>query len=253
MNAPSGKVYVDPNEAFAWRPDREPLPGGVPEFLRWRGWAWIQLPSSDSRSDALVRLGARLGTLLDHKGPGTHLWEIRSIEAGERARSHGMEAFPLHTDGSFENPSPPYIGMHVVGEDRNGGGESLFLDGKELLNRLSAECIGALANEPALVRVPPEFRTGVESIRIHILRGKEFAFRSDIVVREECSPDQSRAIDELQGWLDSRELTQRISLPGGTVILLDNRRFFHGRTEVRDRDRHLHRIRFQLADAARDR
>ena len=81
--------------------------------------------------------------------------------------------------------------------------------------------------------------------------GIHIRFRSDIV--QPLSNDAENALQKLNGKLDvSKEgeiedikvnLTPQI-LPDNTIVLVDNSRWLHARTEVKDRNRHLRRLRW---------
>jgi uncharacterized protein with von Willebrand factor type A (vWA) domain len=59
------------------------------------------------------------------------------------------------------------------------------------------------------------------------------------------------AIAELDTLLASPALTLTTLLPTGSLLLLDNSRWFHARTAVLDSHRHLKRIRFNACDEKR--
>lgn len=63
-------------------------------------------------------------------------------------------------------------------------------------------------------------------------------------MREKCCPAQLTALAELDRLLSTSSLVLSTRLASGSLLLLDNTRWFHGRSAVRDRGRWLKRIRF---------
>jgi alpha-ketoglutarate-dependent taurine dioxygenase len=72
------------------------------------------------------------------------------------------------------------------------------------------------------------------------------------VVREACSPSQLAALAELDLLLSNPSLQLTTLLPPGSLLLLDNTRWFHGRSAIMDEQRWLKRVRFN-AGAERQR
>ncbi len=63
-------------------------------------------------------------------------------------------------------------------------------------------------------------------------------------MREECTAAQLAALDELDGLLNNPHIILTSRLRSGSMLILDNYRFFHGRTAIYDSNRWLKRIRF---------
>ena len=77
--------------------------------------------------------------------------------------------------------------------------------------------------------------------------------RSDIVVREKCTPPQLAALAELDRLLASPSLVLTTLLPTGSLLLLDNTRWFHGRSAILDKQRWLKRVRFNASSEGLER
>lgn len=76
--------------------------------------------------------------------------------------------------------------------------------------------------------------------------GSQLRFREDITVP--LTLDASKALDELKEILYSAAQEESLhlppqSLPQGSIIMIDNRRWLHSRNEVKDPNRHLRRVR----------
>lgn len=107
------------------------------------------------------------------------------------------------------------------------------------------------------ITVPPEFSKGIHSIDGSVVNQAEepndlrIRFRSEII-----QPLSSRAEQALQGLnrvlapgSEAKIEDIKISLtpqdlPSNTIVLMDNSRWLHARTEVMDPKRHLRRIRW---------
>jgi len=66
------------------------------------------------------------------------------------------------------------------------------------------------------------------------------------IIDEQLCPEAVPALDELDAAISAVE-PLRMRLRSGTILLLDNARFLHARSEVRDPERHLLRMRFSCA------
>jgi Taurine catabolism dioxygenase TauD, TfdA family len=122
--------------------------------------------------------------------------------------------------------------MAVVAHDRDGGGETLLRDGHDLLRAFSVEELRDLSkvripfssdgnDGPTLVWVPiVEDRGGTWLIR----------YRRDVIVRSVLRLDasQSRLFAKFESVMAS-DVPADVLLHRGSVIILDNWRFLHGR------------------------
>ena len=213
------------------------------ELLQSRGILRVQLPALEAEeADAfLTDWVHRWGRPHLHDTHGQLVWDVRSQPRGQ-ARSHGMDEFPLHTDASFEDPPPRYVGLLVLKADSHGGGQSLWVSSSEVLARLSPASREALRGDFRM-RVPHEFcKDGQTDFFGPIYAPPDFIrYRRETL----CPPEdrhQTRALEELDHALTGP--VHRLDLPPGCLLLLDNWRCFHGRTPVQDARRHLKRVRF---------
>lgn len=204
--------------------------------------------SADEANDAMVNLISQFGILNCHNDDGAFdVWDVRPIKVSGNGieRSHTAEEFPMHTDCSFEDPPPRYMSLYVVEEDKAGGGLTTLVDTVTLWRYLSRRSLAILHTTEFTIRVPREFFKGSETIRGRILSAnKLWRYRSDIIVRDHCTPAQVEALDELDACLANPHLILTTKLPKGALLLLDNSRWFHGRTRIYDQHRWLKRIRF---------
>ena len=239
----------------------------VSEILQSRGILKISLDFSDDDSQYLKQLVLSLNKHHDHRLPISHsasrgwFWDIRpsSIStqtANHQARSETMEEFAWHTACSYEDPPPKYFALHVLQPDRYGGGILSLMNVQRLSEQFSLATRLALMRPEYKIATPPEFYkqnkqghiTGgilsVDSDGQSILR-----FRDDII--SALSSDASQAVEDLKRSLltaaSDSEVTLHLSaedLPARTIVLVNNRRWLHARTDVKDPERHLRRIRW---------
>ncbi|MBX3171129.1 MAG: DUF309 domain-containing protein [Candidatus Eremiobacteraeota bacterium] len=204
------------------------------ELLQHEGVAVVPGPARSAEEGRawLTSLVEGWGSLHGHDAAGRLVWDVR-VEPGGQARSQRMDEFSLHTDASFEDPPPRYVGLLVIRRDALGGGQSQWVSCAEVLGRVSARCRADL-RKLRWLRVPAEFCKGEERVRGPLLCGQDLMrYRREVL--DSDIPEFSAA---LQGERTSLDLAE------GTLLLLDNWRFFHGRTAILDNSRHLLRVRF---------
>jgi hypothetical protein len=168
-----------------------------------------------------------------------------------------MSRFDWHTDCSYEECPPRYFALQVIQPDRCGGGTLSILNVDRLLALLSPFAQKWLSSNNYKITVPPEFlkKVGEQYIVSNLLAvkpegkgGSQLRFRDDITIP--LTPNAAKALDELKGILygdRAEEWTIHLepkSLPQGSIILMDNRRWLHSRNEVKDPNRHLRRVRW---------
>ncbi|KAI1424749.1 hypothetical protein F5Y12DRAFT_750783 [Xylaria sp. FL1777] len=237
------------------------------ERLASTGILKINLDFPDDDSQYLKQLVLNLHKYHGHMLPITHsasrgwFWDIRPSAANFQtancqARSETMEEFPWHTDCSYENPTPRYFALQVLRPDRYGGGVLSLMNVQGLSERLSSTTRVALMRPDYKITTPMEF---YKQSKQHHITGNLFAtdsdgrpsmrFRGDIVTA--LNSNASQALEDLKQCLTAAaaepEITMHLSavdLPERTIVLVDNRRWLHARTDVKDPERHLRRIRW---------
>lgn len=236
--------------------------------LKEKGVLKISLGFQDSSSQYLERLLFSLHKLHGHQLPIKHsaargwFWDIRPSTvnfqtAHCQARSETMEMFAWHTDCSYENPPPRYFALHILQPDRYGGGTLSLMNVEQLSGFLSASTRAALMRPDYRITVPPEFIkdskrqnvTGSLLISDEEGRPSMMRFREDILapLNERASEALKELKQVLQGIDSQSNLPVRLTsndLSEKTIILVDNRRWLHCRTHVKDAGRHLRRVRW---------
>ncbi|KAJ0421544.1 Clavaminate synthase-like protein [Aspergillus carlsbadensis] len=245
--------------------------GQIHKFLNDRGILKITLSFSDNDSRYLEMLVRSLHRYHDHGLPITHsasrgwFWDVRPTQPPQLptaedtitrhiARSETMKTFPWHTDCSYEAEPPRFFALHVLQEDQCGGGVLSVLQVDSLLRHLSPSTKQALAVPEFKIHVPPEFIKADDELSIvgNLLspgpQSHHLRLREDIV-----SPLTDRAkvaMDELGCVLRGPQIETNVVhlepafLAKRSIILIDNRRWLHARSDVRDPRRHLRRVRW---------
>lgn len=237
--------------------------------LRKTGILKISIGFSDDSSRYLKRLLAGLHEHHGHRLPISHsamrgwFWDIRpsdvDFQAGNhQARSETMQDFPWHTDCSYEDPTPRYFALQVIQPDKCGGGTLSVMNVQTMSELLSPATRAALGRLEYRIDIPPEFIKSQEQRHIvgnilstDVVNGASIMrFREDIVTP--LSEDASRALCELKRVLREAETPPHSTIlrlrpsdmPRGSIILVDNRRWLHARSDVKDPKRHLRRVRW---------
>lgn len=240
----------------------------IHETLKAKGVVQLALGFSDEKSIYLRRLITNLHKIHGHGLPITHsaecgwFWDVRpslsSFQTHEhQARSQTMSRFEWHTDCSYEESPPRYFALQVVQPDRCGGGTFSVLNVDKILTLLSPFAQKWLSSDNYKITVPPEFikEVGKQYIASKLLAvnpkgesGSQLRFRDDITMP--LTPNAAKALHELKDILygdKAEEWTIHLeskSLPQGSIILMDNRRWLHSRNEVKDPNRHLRRVKW---------
>ncbi|KAJ5608759.1 hypothetical protein N7528_009326 [Penicillium herquei] len=237
----------------------------VHETLEAKGVVQLALGFSDETSSYLQTLITNLHKSHDHGLPITHsaergwFWDVRPSPSsfqshGHQARSETMFRFDWHTDCSYEECPPRFFALQVIQPDRCGGGTLSVLNVDQLLALLSPFAQEWLSSNNYRITVPQEFIKNQEkqyivdsllAIRAELEGGSQLRFRDDITTP--LTPNAAKALEELKTILygnKAEEWTIHLepkSLPRGSILLMDNRRWLHSRNEVKDPNRHLRR------------
>ncbi|CAG8119482.1 unnamed protein product [Penicillium olsonii] len=242
----------------------------VNRHLQTEGVLKITLGFPDNRSKYLERLVLSLGTHHGHGPPITHsanrgwFWDVRptkeSLGQNYRARSETMDEFPWHTDCSYELASPQFFALQVLQPDFCGGGILSALKVDRIRSLISADAYANLLKPEFEFKIPSEFSKDPATVSIlsSILginardRSTMMRYREDIITP--VTTQAFSALKELKCAIREVELLPNAvlrlgteDLPERSIILLDNRRWLHARSHVKDPNRHLRRVRWNAA------
>jgi len=230
--------------------DYSSLKTNICYILAKYGLVVIAIPDGDKKGIYLSQIVNLIGKAHEHNHQQSALWHIRNGgESGQEtlARSHSRDEFVLHTDCSYEEEIPDFIGLQVVQHDVYGGGNNLLVKADDLIRDLSPESLKTLQQQPYHFMVPEEFRKDKEFIKATIIDNQfNIRYRREIIDIENSTCSQITALNELEKLTYSASLNYKLSLNKNNILLLNNRKFLHARTKIIDPERHLIRIRFFL-------
>lgn len=228
---------------------------GISDALIKHGIGILTIPDGDKQGRYLSEVVNLIGKAHAHSHQQGALWHIRSGgEHGQEtlARSHSLDEFALHTDCSYEEEIPDFIGLQVVQHDSEGGGSNLFIKVQDLIPYISSESLSILQRKTYRFIVPEEFRKDKEFIDAPIIDDEyNIRYRHDIIDLKYATPSQINAINELEQLTYSPKINKKLSITKNNILLLNNKRFLHARTKIIDTDRHIIRVRFFLTAHAR--
>ncbi|KAA8898496.1 hypothetical protein FN846DRAFT_892780 [Sphaerosporella brunnea] len=223
------------------------------------GLSVVHLPRKDPGSKYVVALSQALGEPLPHSSSHGILWDVRPVEGMDSlhvARSETKECFPWHTDCSFELEPPRYFALHILHPDNCGGGQLRLLSVPHLLERFSKQTLTALRTPQFKFRVPREFSKDKDHVIGSILMFLplvpcwKMRYRRDIIepLNEEAQVALG-ALEEALAEIDEGK-APGVSILGpdvmteNAVVVVDNARFLHARSEIKDPKRWLRRVRW---------
>ncbi|BBM02482.1 TauD/TfdA family dioxygenase [Microbulbifer sp. GL-2] len=215
-----------------------------------KGIVLICLGFSDDSAEIMKDIVNTIGLIHEHDALGRTVWDVKiGGETGEEALaiSHSDREFSLHNDGAFEQEMPGYFGLHVVRADTLGGGENILVCADRIVESLTEETFQLLSSRKFKLRVPEEFRKVSNFIEASLIdESHGFRYRYDIIERDLCSPEELEALNELELKISLPHNMFKVHLGNNQILLLDNRRYLHARTRIKDKKRHLKRIRFNM-------
>lgn len=211
----------------------------------------ISIKYQDDNAKALVKVVSSIGgELHSHNDQGITLWDVkpRKRQGNEHlARSHQFTEFVPHTDCSYEEVIPEFIALYAIHQDELGGGKNLIFDAHQIVDHLSKKSLELLQREKLKIKIPPEFKKQNEFIYETIIDKRyNIRYRRAIIEEETLSVEIKNALDELDSICDSPDVARSFELRNQQLLLLNNRRYLHARTKIKDVNRHLVRARFFL-------
>jgi|SRR3989344_3360268 len=193
----------------------------------------------------LLELVKKIGIPHAHNTDDKYVWDIQpKRKKSELVRSLTAESFPLHTDCCFEEPVPTYFGLYVLQTDREGGGYTTLVDTRNIFPLCDKATIENL-KKIYRFSVPREFFKGKNHLEAPIiLENGGIRYRRECIMEEFCSSEQFVSLNRFDELINRPEFATSFLIPSGSVLFVDNTRYLHGRTEIKDPERHLQRIRY---------
>lgn len=199
--------------------------------------------------DALLALTSTLGTPSAVGNGDGVIHDVRPRAIGEqRDLSTTRKPFPLHTDSTALARPHDYVCLACVSAPGDGGGESMVMGLGEIEDGLTPDTRATLARPlfPFPLNDPDEG----QGVRWSSVLGEgSIRFRSDVlelgelVSGSDMEDGARRSVEELEAVLGDERRRLVRGLRPGDVLIVDNRRALHGRTEITaEADRHMRRI-----------
>jgi len=139
----------------------------------------------------------------------------------------GTGEFDMHTDLTWYEKPPKYIGMFCVSNESAGGGIPLLADGWKALEELSEEDAEYLKTQP--VTFPPPSHINYPPLSGPIVNEQDgklvIRFRYDMLTNP--APPVRNYLDAIHKHLIY------VNVSPGSVYVFDNERMLHGRTELK--------------------
>ena len=220
----------------------------IKQVLVKMGIMIFSLKYDDSDGLAMEKIVNAIGIPHTHDTNGRVIWDIKqggSNGSEQLARSHKDSEFVIHTDCSYELNIPDFFGLQIIQHDQMGGGKNLFVDGQTLIQHLSDKSFETLQNEKVKINVPPEFKKDEDHIHATVIDADfNVRFRKEIIDLASISDDMKLALNEFEQLCYSPDLNRSLFVEKNSIMIIDNKRFLHARTQIKDPSRHLKRIRF---------
>lgn len=163
-------------------------------------------------------------------GPPVMHLRYDSTKAGSARREAYFTsgAFPLHTDLSYVPRPPRFLLMLCAAPDPRGGGESLVADIRQAWQSLDDDDRAVLARRCFSFENAPNTGDGVcsdQPVYGQSMGRDIWRFRTDTLVYPDVA---ATAVENLTSALEC--VTTTIAMQKGSLMILDNHRFAHGRT-----------------------
>lgn len=209
----------------------------------------VDVPTPENPLALLTTIGCLLGRVVRYEGEGSHIIEIKDDpnQDGSRPSFANSREFFFHTDLSYVPDPPPFLVMHSLSNDPGEGGLSLFASVDDLVASLSARTIEELSTRQFQFPAPSHYR-GASVVTFPVLSnvptaGPTIRFRRDNLRAE--SRAGIKAVIDLVDAMQMHGVEYHLS--AGSVALVANQRFLHGRTAyvssaAAKQPRHLNRM-----------
>lgn len=208
-----------------------------------------------------LSVAEKVGDPVSHDTNNSIIWDIRpnpeSKSFVKTYSEHSHEA-EMHTDSQYSSYPEDYFGLLTLKQADCGGGESYLLSLDNVLNSLrelsDAEQIEHTLRHTNFPFIVPnvfkknsgdefEFNFG-PMIQDNEIRFRVDTFEKAVKVRPDlCTDEQVKAFEVLKSVIIKNKNTLAFYLEPKDLIFINNKTMLHGRSEFKDPNRHLLRIR----------
>lgn len=208
-------------------------------------------------------LCSHIGNPVEHNpGKRDYIWDVKlkdNIDRCPTFSEHNLKA-PLHTDGQYRTKPEKYVSLLVLEKASCGGGETRILKFEHIINTLQETedgkvCLKVLETALFPFAVPNAFNENGDKDKVIfapiICNRKCIRYRFDTIERGLNCTNMSEKDNAIKIWalnflrkhVENHSLTINLRLENDEILFLDNERVLHGRTEFRDSNRHILRVR----------
>lgn len=212
------------------------------------------------RDVMLLSILNHVGRFTVHDSQSRVLWDVKDFSAADMGRkltfSEQLGECPLHSDSAFAHEPEKYLCLYVQKEAADGG-ESVVISMKQAIEELLDEddgrrCAVVLLRNVFPFCTPPAFSNRPQLITAPILNhDPEVRFRYDCLIEgfaavpDLDTPERRWAVEYFSEFVESRASRHKFLGTRDQLIVIDNRRTLHARTDYQDKDRHLVRARLR--------
>jgi hypothetical protein len=216
-------------------------------------WGYVVVPdvANLAAAEQIVR---SVGDLIpQYQGNLTHEVTYRPGN-DHRAYSQSANTILAHTEAPGWHPSPEYLALFCHRQARCGGGHTDLLDVRRLVSALDADELSLMA-EADLHFPGPDGGVHTTMLSTDAAGDTVARFSYNLLTTSDYDPALEADVDHSRLPLGEagRNLAHRVSelfgelrtsvlIPDGALLIWDNQRMLHARSEYADRARHLTRF-----------
>jgi Taurine catabolism dioxygenase TauD, TfdA family len=215
------------------------------------GYVVVQDVGNLAAAEELVR---SVGELIpQYNGRLTHEVTYRPGN-DDRAYSQSANTILAHTEAPGWHPTPAYLALFCHRQARCGGGHTDLLDVRKLIGALTDDEL-ALMTDADLYFPGPSGGVASPMLKTDFTGRSVTRFSYNLLTTSEYDPTLGSDVDHLELPLGEagrrlahrvsdvfRELRTSVLIPDGSLLIWDNQRMLHARSEYADRSRHLTRF-----------
>lgn len=224
------------------------------DILNEIGWAVLAPDFVANKPEPLLKNFGQMMPQYD----GNLRWEVRPRPGFEKIPySQSSNGIGAHTEAPVLSPPPKYLALHCRQQAQCGGGQTMLADGVEF-----CEQNGGVTRfqklEVSFIAAPmPGCESKQSKFPLLSINGKDPVFRfsynlfkyGDVNPSEDAVVESASAFNQDQNLVDLAVAAENffnnngtaILIPDSAVLIWDNHRLMHSRTQFSDAKRHLTR------------